>query len=365
MSGGHRGIGPTMSTWDDNEQLETEWGKLIKLKATAEGRLHRLSTAVMEGKNPAPGPYAFFHQSSNTLEKLQNCELILKRLFRNRQYLTELSVRNRGLIPGDWPGGIPFPKEIQDALREEGEVEQYMRLDFENLYTMAVVLLDQWSLQALTVGGIAVGEILHPFNGLVRMLEVGKEPTLQPLWDKLQEPLLWVYYQVKYYRNKFIVHANRPWQRGTTRLMYGDDFRLFTPTPPGWIDDAAAAKEIRALLPFAPQHIQNAADDYWEKARPAALIERIFGNIGNVASRTDRERIANLFGRVGGSTPSFEVVGEKILGLIAEGTSVLIEVAKSNMQAIDLGAPHVLRAVESRPGKEERQTAGDEEMVVE
>lgn len=49
--------------------------------------------------------------------------------------------------------------------------------------------------------------------------------------------MLWLHYQVGFYRNRFVADANRPWQRGTTSSVIGDDFNLFIPTPPGWEDD--------------------------------------------------------------------------------------------------------------------------------
>lgn len=319
--------------------MDAERDRLAKLKGTAEGQLQLLSKTLLEGKKPPTGPHAFFYQSGNALEKLQTCMMIVERLLYNRRLVTELSVRERQLTPDDWPAGVPYPSEAQEVMREVQLRAQHMRLDFESLYIFGVLLLDQWSLQAITVGSLKL-KGSHPFDELVNALERGQGEHLQPLWDPHRERMLWLYYQVKHYRNKFIVHANRPWQRGTTRSVFGDDFKLWTPTPPGWIDDEAANTEIRGLVEFAPQHIREAADDYWEKARPRALIERVFDNIGAIPEKKDRERVARVYAMVGGSTPTFQLVAERLFAFVGDATAVLVEIAKTRLSDIDLGGPH-------------------------
>jgi hypothetical protein len=150
---------------------------------------------------------------------------------------------------------------------------------------------------------------------------------------------LWLYYQLRFYRNRFIVHANRPWQRGTTRSVFGEDFNLFTPTPPGWLDDEALDAEIKSLMRLAPEYIRNARDDYWEKARPGRLIEVLMDRIADF-SKPDREQVSRLFGKKGGSTPDFRVLGKRLLQFVANGTEQLIAIARNNLQNIDLGRPH-------------------------
>lgn len=151
---------------------------------------------------------------------------------------------------------------------------------------------------------------------------------------------MWLHYQLRFYRNRFVVHANRPWQRGTTRSVYGDDFNLFTPTPPGWLDDKSLDDEIKKLIHLAPDHIKNAPDDYWEKERPRALIERIFNNIGNIPDKQDREKVASIYGQVGGSTPTFQIIATKLFEFVDLGTELLNTIAGANLQNINLGKPY-------------------------
>jgi len=218
-----------------------------------------------------------------------------------------------------------------------------MQIDFESLYMFGAILLDQWALQAIAVGCLPIKDGLKkskPFVALLEFFEENKENKLSLIWKKLKEEMLWLNYQMRFYRNRFIVHANRPWQRGTTRSVYGDDYNLFTPTPPGWLDDEKLDEEIKKLINFAPGYIRTAPDNYWEKEHPAALIEKIFNNIGNVENKNDREKIASIYGQKGGTTPTFQVIAKRLFHFISESTNLLCDIVQNNLKNINLGNPY-------------------------
>lgn len=316
-----------------------DYEAIISIKDRAEKNLHSLSKTILDGLKPPAGPYGFFHHSAHSLERLQNCQRIVKRLFAGRVKLTELAKQQNTVMPKDWPAGKPYPEEVQKIMRQEDEVNAYMKQDLETLYMFGGILLDQLSLQAIAIANLNLPK-KHPFVELVNFFESGQTSILDPIWRQLKEKFLWLHYQLRFYRNRFVVHANRPWQRGTTRSVYGDDFNLFTPTPPGWLDDKKLNEEIKKLIHLAPDHIKNAPDDYWEKERPRALIERIFNNIGNINDKQDREKVASIFGQVGGSTPTFQIIATKLFELVESETELLDNIARANLQTINLGQPH-------------------------
>src|SRR5215831_2257279 len=256
--------------------------------------LKRLNKTVDEGRKPPAGVYAFFHHNSHAMTALQDCNRILQRLFSGRALLTKLSHEERRLMPQDWPAGTPLPEEVSKVITRSQDATELMKLDFESLYVFGGVLLDQWALLAIAIGNIECPK-QHPFRELVDVLDENQNTVLTPLWTAIKNDALWLYYQLRFYRNRFVVHANRPWQRGTTRSVYGNDFNLFTPTPPGWLDDEALDAEIKSLMHLAPERIRNARDDYWEKARPGRLIEVLFDMIAQF-EKADREHISRLFG---------------------------------------------------------------------
>jgi hypothetical protein len=302
----------------------------------AEQAIKALSSCVLDGLKP--GAYAFFNHNAHVLSALQDCWRIYDRLCSGREQLTDLANQEHRLTPNDWPAGTTYPEEVQAIMRQSGDITEHMKLDMESLYIFGGILLDQWAMQAIAVGNIPCPK-QHPFRELVDYLDQNPNGKLEPVWIAARDDMLWLYYQLRLYRNRFIVHANRPWQRGTTRSVYGDDFNLFTPTPPGWLDDKAVDAEIMSLLQLAPERIRNASHDYWEKTRPGRLLEVLFDNITQYP-KEDREKISRLFGQKGGSTPNFQVLAGRIFRFVARATPLLTKVAQANLQSIDIGRPH-------------------------
>jgi hypothetical protein len=259
--------------------------------------LQKLSKTVLEGRKPPAGAYAFFNYDAHALTALRDCGRIFRRLREGRALLSRLAVEQEQIMPENWPAGVPYPEPVQEVMRRVGEATEFMKLDLESLYVFGGILLDQWSLQAIAIGNTPCKK-QHPFRELVDYLDANSASVLAPMWTATKIEMLWLYYQLRFYRNRFIVHANRPWQRGTTMSVYGDDFNFFVPTPPGWLDDEALDAEIKALMPLAPERIRNAPEDYWEKARPGRLIEVLFNMIAEF-EKPDRETISRLFGKEG------------------------------------------------------------------
>ena len=326
---------------------------LNRIEKDAEGMLRQLSKTVSQGLRPNPAPYAFFNHVTQAHERLGDCGRIVKRLFCGRRKLTQLENLKESAVPKDWPPGKAFPDEAQRIMREESELERYMKQDLETLYLFGGILLDQWALLSFYVAGVIRPEesYRHPFRNLVMAFEKEEKvrtfpiARIYPIWMKLKSQILWLYYQIRFYRNRFIVHSDRPWQRGTGRSVFGEDFNLWIPTPPGWLDDDKIDDEIRKLLYLAPNHISEAPDGPWGKPRPRALIELLFDGIGEIEKEVDRERVARLFGKVGGSTPSFQIIAENLFQLLFSALEQLNNIAKKNLDGVNIG--------KSREGAEE------------
>jgi hypothetical protein len=311
---------------------------LEELYKGAKENLHLLSKTVMDGLKPPAGAYAFFNNSAHTISRLEDCKDILDRLHEGRNNLNILSKEENELKSEDWPAGVPYPENVQEVMKKEGRVNSYMQLDLESLYIFGGILLDQWSLQAIAVGGLELNK-RHPFVALFDFLQDGNTSVLDPVWEKTRDKMIWLHYQMRFYRNRFIVHANRPWQRGTTRSVIGEDYNLFTPTPPGWANDEELNKEILDLLTLLPSHIQEIQKMLGHDKQPDRMLRFIFNNIHNLPTKEEREKVANIYGRKGGLTPTFQLLAEGLFQFISEGTQALVEVAKNNLSTIDLGRP--------------------------
>lgn len=295
----------------------------------------------MDEFHPPPGAYVFFSHNAHALARVADCKRIIQRMYEQIGLLALLNIKEeqmKSLARDD-----SFEAASRELHLQQNKTNDYTQLDMESLYIFGDMLLDQWAILAIIVGNLPIRskdlQAIHPFVEVARYFENGGKSALDPIWVKLREEFLWLKYQMRFYRNRFIVHANRPWQRGTTRSSFGEEYKLFTPSPLGFLDDKMLDDNIRNLISFAPKNIQDAPNDYWEKSRPGALIERIFNNIGNIPKIQDRERIANIFAQKGGSTPSFQIIAIRLFHFIAESTQMLCDIVPDNINNIDLGKP--------------------------
>lgn len=316
--------------------------KLRAVKSSAVAELQALSKTVDARRSSTAGPYAFFAHNAHALEGLEDIDRILTRLFHGRAKLTQLS-HDEDALQAQLGRTNPIPEEIQCLLQEQHELTGYMKMDLESLYVFGGMLLDQWAMQLIYLGGLMnKSRRQKPFVGLVEVFESEEQTLLDPVRDAVLRPARWLYWQLRFYRNRFIIHSNRPWQRGTTRSLQGTDFNLFTPSPPGWLSDIEEEEinqEVYSYLPLAPKAIRDAPDDYWQKKSARALLEVLFNHISDIEDAEKRKRIAHLFGRVGGSLPSFQTVAANLLSLVRDGTAAMNSVADQVPTDVDLGVP--------------------------
>lgn len=296
--------------------------------------LRNLSDVVLKGRQPPPAPYAFFHHSGHSIQRLSDVHRITRRLVDGRQSLTKLIALEEAARPDDWPAGVKYPPEVSDAMtRTSGQVSD-MRVDFESLYLFGQLLLDQWSLQVLLVGAPDIKRD-HPFTRLVVGLDAGTAPDVADLWERHRAEALWLFWHLRFYRNRFIAHASRPWQRGCTFGHVTDTFQLHTPSPPGWLDGDEKAKEVRELFGRMPRDLWGMSIDVTATS-PQRLLEIMFGKIGEVADSTLRQEVGSLYGDLGGSTPTFQVVARNLLSFVTEATPTLTEIAVRRLDLIEL-----------------------------
>jgi hypothetical protein len=179
------------------------------------------------------------------------------------------------------------------------------------------------------------------FHHLARRLESHAElpHALRGIAPAYLAEVRWLHLQFRTIRNRFVEHADRPWQRGTTAGVHGMDFTLFLPSPPGWLNDEQVNAEISALLRLAPKWLRESPAEYWEKARPRALLQRLVENVGHVETQADREHIASLVGKAGVTTPTFQHLGTKLADFACHATSSLLSSALEHPNEIQLGVP--------------------------
>lgn len=316
------------------------------------------SQPISHALNPPAGPYALFHHLLHAHERVEDVRLIYSRLAVNRRRLTAVNSELQRVRPREWPGGTPYPQDVSLLMIRGDQITRVLKFDLESLFHFGSVLLDQWSLCVAYLAGKPTPEE-HTFHGLVRSLD---EPTLDhvltPIAATLRAEARWLQFWMRTYRNRFVVHADRPWQRGTTSRLIGDEFNLFTPSPPGWENDEQLDAEILTAIRLAPEWLQRKDADYWERSHPARLLERIVENIGSLDRHADRERVAHLAGRKGLSTPTFRVLIGVLVYFISNGMRLAREAALQAPAKINLGPSRKVRAVEGPKPIERRDRGG-------
>lgn len=261
---------------------------------------------------------------------------------RARFRITVLNERFECLEPktGVKPGK-PFPKYLQRISSEENKLTTLMRMDNESLYVFGNLMLDQWAYNIAYGLGLKDAR-LYTFHHLVSQLQKNNiNPRLKLFHERHFKDAVWLYYQLRFYRNNFIEHIDRPWQRGSTMSTFGDDFEFFIPTPPGWIPDEKQQEMFATIEHLIPEWVKGLPDDHWQKkSRPT--LEAILKNIDAIPKQEDREKVWNVWKEIGGSTVSFDILGNRIAKFINESTATLFEEMEAHPMNINLGrSPYV------------------------
>lgn len=295
------------------------------------------SNPIREAVKPASGSYALFNHLVHAQERVRDVRLIFDRMAAGREELSHVNAQVAALRPKDWPPNTPYPDDVSAAMGVASQLTGALKVDFESLFHFGAVLLDQWAHCVGYLAGVVAPEE-HVFHRFVLSLD---QPVLAPAFAPLQgEPrskARWLHFWMRTYRNTFVVHADRPWQRGTNARLIGDEFKIFTPSPPGWEDDVALDAEIVAQLHLAPRWLQEKPVDCWERARPGRLLERIVENVGALDRQRDRDVVANLARRKGITTPSFQTVAGTLAEFVGNSTRLVFQSALQTPPAINLG----------------------------
>lgn len=217
------------------------------------------------------------------------------------------------------------------------ELTEQMKLDMESLYVFGNLLLDQWAYMISYLVGTNNPDSFN-FHALYDEMSSNKNKgLLSLLWGRHRKDIYWLYYQPCSYRNIFIEHVRRPWQRGNTMSVYGDDFNLFIPTPPGWLDDKQIQQSIKDIYYLAPKALKDMPDDYWEEKKLRRVLELTFNQIDRIEEKAGREKAWDVWKVVGGSTPSYDVVGYRLIDFVNSSIATMIEIISANPKKINLG----------------------------
>jgi hypothetical protein len=287
------------------------------------------------------GPFALIAHESYFYERIQDVRTIIARLKSNRELITALSIKEAALRPKKRIYQKTHSKPLQKVLQRSQEVHQQMKLDMESLYIFGNLLLDQW---AHIVGYVINDQEPKKFGFATfvdKVQKKGDKGVLELFWQNHRQDILWLFYQLRMYRNVFIEHMRVPRQRGTNRITHGHDFKLFSPTSIGWLDDNQIEEKVNSIIHLAPNYIKLAPAAVWHNGNMRNLLEEIFYNIDQIVEQADREKVWNEWNEIGGLTPSYDVTAMRLMRFTATSILTIIDMISMHPERVNLGGQQV------------------------
>lgn len=203
-----------------------------------------------------------------------------------------------------------------------------MRLDMESLLILGNMTLDQLALFLKLRHQIpgSLSNWKYPFSELHRQIinTHNQDTTITSLRSSLERDIWWLQFNVRSYRNTFIEHLDRPWQRGSSRPVYVEGFSFFIPTPAGSLTDVEERSISDTVEHLLPDGLRNLPSDHWQR-KPRAIVQWLVQHIDTVTSASDREAVGNAWERIGGETVSYEVIARRILAMLEGASAIAIQ----------------------------------------
>lgn len=294
-----------------------------------------LSEKIRECADISPVPRALFSHNAYVYERMTDVKMIVTRLLENRRLLTKLAHRDDILSPKiKIRYGKPPAKRLLHVRNKSHEADRQMKLDMESFFIFGNLLLDQWAIVITYLVGKAHPEDMNFFKLADQLQGGGDKGLMQPLWANHHRDILWLKYQIRNYRNNFIEHVRAPWQRGTSRLTYGDDFSLGSPAPPDWVGEDEIAKEVKKIRYLTPIW----ANTDWYTKNPRQLLAVIFFHIDEIKEVSQREEVWTVWKKLGGWTFSYDMIAFRLMRFLAESTVTMLDVIAQHPDNIHVGA---------------------------
>lgn len=275
----------------------------IEVSRSAPLAIDRAGSRIIESLEAARRPprgtiVPLYLRVTRTLHRARDVARIYRRTLDLRQELLELDKVCRA-------------DAASELTVRRDDVAEEVRTAFECLYLFGNVALDEWA--CLTAYVFGWPQPLETTFDRFRAMADGD--GLPEEFRPFASDLLWLITQVRFYRNKFIVHVKRPWSIGHTRSTYEYDFQLSSTALPASYDDAEMLEQVTSLARRVGIRLEDA---------PARMLLPILVDmLGEVSSTKIREEIRACYLRYGTLTPTFHEVGRNILEFLETGTEIL------------------------------------------
>ncbi len=288
--------------------------------------INELSKTLLDIVKPPTGPYILFSSIAILTQRSKEIKLIADRLYSTRIALFENDTFLYNALPQPLIKAIPAEllMPYQQGLKLDGQIA----LDFQTMLLFIGIALDDWTHVAAHVVGTKNPERAS-FDKIAKDEGTG---DFALIWSRHREAILWIDAFPRLYRNKMIVHRERPWQISHGHDIGALDWSFWTPILVGWVSDVRL-RAIEGCLERLAQQIGVAL--------PTDIYGQVLTLLRNIAkfNRADRKSIYDIALETGFQTPSFQEFAHSFVDFLGEGTATLIEIAKANPSKIVLGGP--------------------------
>jgi hypothetical protein len=207
-----------------------------------------------------------------------------------------------------------------------------MKLDFESLFIFGNLALDQVALLANTLTGEPTGDLRHPYNRLMEVLEVpGYAGVLLPVWERHRNDIVWLYYHVRRVRNTFVEHLSLPFQRSPVSTFYGPDFEMFMPAlvEDGTVPSIGEASE-RAIRQLGYRCVTRIPRKELDRYGFPHVLRLVFNSIDALDTRGEREQVWKACQQLGVHVPSYHIIGVRLARFLDESIRAVGEIIGEN-----------------------------------
>ena len=305
--------------WGPDYWLNDDFSALY---ADAENQYKILAQRLLKASLSPDKAKALGSHIAHIQHRVGDVHRILRRLALERRALASLDAEIEKQMPAEWPPGTPYPNNIQELFKEQKELTGYLELDIETLYQFGAVLLDQWAYVVAYIGGWSTPEE-RDFARLVQCLENPKNKDfLASIANSIYLPNVEVIHrlnmQFRLYRNKFIVHRTKPWQRSSRRDFIQGEYILWSPILPGSYTQERQTQLIQQVLDVASRGpswfipMANKANSNY-----LTLLHQMIRH-SHEWSLADRNRLIDAASSLGFETETFQALGECLLSFIRD-----------------------------------------------
>jgi hypothetical protein len=277
--------------------------------------------------NPTAGPYLLFNQSAATLNRCGQLKVIVERLYNTRVSLLKSDLVVDLLRRTGDDGAIP---ETAQELHSEGNaLNSQIELDFETMLIFVDITLNGWAFMA----GNILGDKKPAKTSFATIAKDHGEGPYAVLWKAHKDTILWLDSIRRLYRNKMIVHRERPWQMGSTRSLMFLDWTFWTPIASGWMAEQETAEKLAELNSIASSIGIQSHD------RVQSAVLQLLRS-GSMLTSEQRQVALSAAYAYGFQTPSFQEFAHQIADFLISATATLLSCIKDNSSIVNLGGRH-------------------------